>query len=94
MKTTNIWNKRNKHSNKHSNHIQPKEDIIKHTEPIYIEFSLTTFQSLAQFLLLISIITWALETASKLGGHHLHDQADPQAQHVSEQIRLWAYIHG
>lgn len=37
--------------------------------------------------------TRAVQAASKLCGHHLHDQSYPEPQHVSKQHRLRAYVH-
>lgn len=38
--------------------------------------------------------TRAVQAASKLCGHHLHDQSYPEAQHVPKQHRLRADVHG
>lgn len=38
--------------------------------------------------------TRAVQAASKLSGHHLHYQSYPESQHVSEQHRLRADVHG
>lgn len=39
-------------------------------------------------------LTRAVQAASQLRGHHLHDEADPQPQHVPKQRRLGAHVHG
>lgn len=38
--------------------------------------------------------TGAVQAASKLCGHHLHDQSYPEPQHVPKQHRLRPYVHG
>lgn len=42
----------------------------------------------------LCVPTGAVEAASQLGGHHLHDESDPEPEHVPEQSRLGAHIHG
>lgn len=39
-------------------------------------------------------LTRAVQAASQLSGHHLHDEAHPQPQHVPKQRRLGAHVHG
>lgn len=38
--------------------------------------------------------TGAVQAASQLSGHHLHDESYPEAQHVPKQSRLGAHVHG
>lgn len=38
--------------------------------------------------------TGTVQTASQLSGHHLHDEAYPESEHVPEQSRLGAHVHG
>lgn len=38
--------------------------------------------------------TGAVQAAGQLRGHHLHDEADAEAEHVSEQGGLRAHVHG
>lgn len=38
--------------------------------------------------------TGAVQAASELGGHHLHDQSYPEPQHIPKQRGLRAYVHG
>lgn len=40
------------------------------------------------------LLTGAVQAARQLGGHHLHDEADPEPQHVAKQGRLGAHVHG
>lgn len=39
-------------------------------------------------------LTRAVQAASQLGGHHLHDEAYPEPQHVAKDGRLRAHVHG
>ncbi len=38
--------------------------------------------------------TRAVQTASQLSRHHLHDESYPEAEHVPKQSRLRAHVHG
>ena len=38
--------------------------------------------------------TRAVQAASQLGGHHLHDESNPEPEHVPEQSGLGAHVHG
>lgn len=42
----------------------------------------------------VCVPTGAVEAASQLSGHHLHDESDPEPEHVPEQSRLGAHVHG
>lgn len=39
-------------------------------------------------------LTRAVQAAGQLSSHHLHDEADPEPQHVPKQRRLGAHVHG
>lgn len=38
--------------------------------------------------------TRAVQAASQLSGHHLHDESYPEPEHVPKQSRLGAHVHG
>lgn len=42
----------------------------------------------------LSFPTRAVQAASQLSGHHLHDESQSESEHVSEQSWLGAHVHG